>query len=74
MMNEILKRRGYTRREFHATLAKLGLGFTAVAAIARPSVAFIRALEIVRRELPLEETSSLKWMCHRRSVRSLPRP
>ena len=39
MMNEILKRRGYTRREFHSTLAKLGLGFTAVAGLARPSAA-----------------------------------
>lgn len=32
MMNEMLRRRGYTRREFHATLAKLGLGFAAVGA------------------------------------------
>jgi spermidine/putrescine-binding protein len=38
-MNEILKRRGYSRREFHATLAKLGLGFTAVAAMPRPTLA-----------------------------------
>lgn len=39
MMNEIMKRRGYSRREFQATLAKLGLGFTAVAGLARPSAA-----------------------------------
>jgi spermidine/putrescine-binding protein len=39
MMKELLKRRGYSRREFNATLAKLGLGFTAVAGLTRPSAA-----------------------------------
>ena len=39
MIKEMLKRRGYTRREFTTTLAKLGLGFTAVAGMARPSAA-----------------------------------
>ena len=38
-MKELLKRKGLTRREFHATLAKLGLGFGAVAAFGRPSAA-----------------------------------
>jgi spermidine/putrescine transport system substrate-binding protein len=38
-MKELLKRKGMSRRDFHATLAKLGLGFGAVAAFGKPSAA-----------------------------------
>ncbi|MDZ4737512.1 MAG: extracellular solute-binding protein [Rhodospirillaceae bacterium] len=38
-MDQILRRKGLSRREFHATLAKLGLGVATVTTLARPSLA-----------------------------------